>query len=68
MVARNSETRYQSLAARFHFLRFRSNPSTFNATGMPESRGHSVKIAFAALQYRAASCRCRSRCSVESAV
>ena len=45
-----SETRYQALASRFHFLRLRSMPSTFSATGMPKARGNAVKMALAPLQ------------------
>ena len=56
-VASHSEIKYQVLARKFHFLRLRSRPSTFNATGMPNQRGQTVKIALAALQYSAASTR-----------
>ena len=54
-VANHSEIRYQVLAAAFHFLRFRSRPSTLSATGMLSTRGIHVKMAFAALQYKATS-------------
>src|ERR1035438_10616283 len=64
----HSDTRYQARAARFHFLRLRSMPSTLSATGTPNSRGHRVKIALAPLQYSATSGRWRSRCHVETAV
>ena len=36
--------------SQFHFLRFRSRPSTFSATGTPTVRGIQVKTALAALQ------------------
>ena len=49
-VASHSETRYQALARRFHFLRWRSMPSTLSATGMPNRRGSGVKMALAPLQ------------------
>ena len=38
----------------FHFLRLRSMPSTFSATGIPHKRGKAMKMALAALQYRTA--------------
>ena len=49
-VASRSEMRYQALASQFHFLRCRSRPSTFSATGMPSIRGNQVNTALAALQ------------------
>src|ERR1700749_4398115 len=69
-VASHSDIWYQAFATRFHFLRFRSRPSTFRATGMPASLGIQVKMALAALQYSTASClrpsrRTPVRCSVE---
>jgi hypothetical protein len=60
--------RYQAFARPFHFLRLRSRPSTFSATGIPNTRGHKVKIAFAALQYSATSDRCRIKWTVEKQV
>src|SRR4051794_16426730 len=64
----HSEARYQELPRKFHFLRFRSKPSTFNATGVPVILGIQVKIALAALQYRATSWRLRRRSRVETKV
>src|ERR1039457_4551390 len=64
----HSDTRYHARAARFHFLRLRSIPSTLSATGTPAKRGHGVKMALAPLQYSAASGRWPSRCQVETAV
>src|ERR1700749_1894112 len=64
-VASHSEMRYQALAKRFHFLRWRSRPSTFNATGIPAQRGIQVKIALAALQYKTASWPVVRRASVD---
>ena len=49
-VASHSDTRYQDFASAFHFLRCRSRPSTFKATGIPQMRGIQVKMALAALQ------------------
>ena len=56
-VASHSDKRYQAFATRFHFLRWRSSPSTFSATGIPTTRGIQVKTALAALQYSTASWR-----------
>src|SRR5450759_5134219 len=68
-VASHSEMRYQAFASEFHFLRFRSRPSTFNATGIPKMRGIQVKTALAALQYSTASqLRATARCNVEKQV
>src|SRR3954468_2753938 len=64
-VASHSDTRYQPFARAFHFLRFRSRPSTFSATGVPSTRGIQVKIALAALQYSTESNGVPSRWSVE---
>ena len=50
-----------SLPSAFHFLRFRSSPSTFRTTrvGAPRSRGSRHVSALTALQTRTASYRSR---------
>src|SRR5438552_1379943 len=67
-VASHSDIRYHASAKAFHIVRFRSNPSTFNATGIPNTRGTQVNTALAALQYNTASFLVSARCKVERKV
>src|SRR5690242_17065847 len=67
-VDSHSERRYQFFASWFHFLRWRSSPSTFRAVGVPRSRGIHVNTALAALQYSTTSKRFFNAANVESHV